>query len=239
MGFYDHRCSITGISLRYEKAVMVLLFPFEGHFSPFTLGIKGTYNRLGAIDRIEEDSHTKLVVDFFLAHLGTGEFQLDKEFFQGERYYPIQTLEDLLCCIERNVTIGHVVLWKGQPIPYCLISRTVWDAIVGSETLAPELTTKAIYTSLFPESSPARLLYQNLPDSMDTHVHELAAIQQFLGRRKQTWQPVDEPEQHYEEIEEFLAEARKAFADTPALFGAFADLETHLRDLGVIETDTV
>lgn len=55
MGFYDFRCAVTGISLRGIDAVLVGLRPVGDRYRPLTLGIAGKYNRLGSIDRIEED----------------------------------------------------------------------------------------------------------------------------------------------------------------------------------------
>jgi len=62
MGFYDCRCMATGVSLKGADAALVLLHRAAGEYAPISLAIKGNYNRLGAIDGVDEDANTRLVL---------------------------------------------------------------------------------------------------------------------------------------------------------------------------------
>ena len=103
MGLYDCRCMITGVSLKGADAVLVTLQRPCGDYFPIALAIKGNDNRLGSIDGIEEDTNSRLVLEFFQAELQTGEFVVDEEYSRARRYYPISTIETLLQAFERNI----------------------------------------------------------------------------------------------------------------------------------------
>jgi hypothetical protein len=63
-------------------------------------------------------------------------------------------------------------------------------------------------------------------------MRELSAVSSFLARRGITWQPAEEPSQHYdEEIQQFLAEARQAFRDSAAILMALDKYEGEVGDL--------
>jgi hypothetical protein len=86
MGFYDYRCSLTGISLKTCDAVLLPLANEAGKFHPVTLGIKGCYNRLGSIDMIEENENTACILGFFLEGLESGEVGFDEDCIEGLEY---------------------------------------------------------------------------------------------------------------------------------------------------------
>jgi hypothetical protein len=99
MGFYECRCLITGISLREAKTVLVPIFPLnDGTYSPFALGIKGTYNRSGSIDSIEENIHTQLLLRYFIEKFTTGDYFIDDAYLNGASRitscHPIITTEN-------------------------------------------------------------------------------------------------------------------------------------------------
>jgi hypothetical protein len=73
MGFFDCSCTITGVSL-IDDATYVLLRLRDGRFSPVSLPATGAYDRQGAVDGIEENRNTELMVAHFGAQRQAGRF---------------------------------------------------------------------------------------------------------------------------------------------------------------------
>ena len=73
MGLYDCRCMISGVSLKNASAMLVLLQESRGALMPIALGIKGSYNRMGTIDGIEQDANTAAILKFFRDLQASGE----------------------------------------------------------------------------------------------------------------------------------------------------------------------
>src|SRR6516162_5759426 len=130
MGLYDARCMVTGVSLKGADAALVLLQKRGENYHPIALAIRGNYDRLGSIDGIEEDDNTEAILAFFLAKLKTGEFVVDKEYFEICECYPIEDIEDLLHCFERTMNDHHeAALLGGSPVVFALISSSIWNGI--------------------------------------------------------------------------------------------------------------
>src|SRR5262245_922761 len=126
MGFYDYRCGLTGVSLRGADAVLVPLLEDGGRLQLLAPGLKGNYNRLGAIDGIEDDAASAVLVEFFLGALRTGALVVDREYLQGYGHFPIEGLEQLIGALERNVTDHpRAAVLNGKSVKYALFSRRV------------------------------------------------------------------------------------------------------------------
>lgn len=228
MGFYDHRCMITGVSLRGEAAVMIPLLQKGGTYAPLTLGIKGTYNRLGALERVEQNAASELTLAFFVDQTNQ-KLILDEDYLDIWECYPITNIELFLRGVERNVTdYPDAVVWEGKPLTYALISRVVWDAVAGYLMFDLKGTPAERLKSVFGKATLTRSFYQNHLDAIATPLRELEAIQHFLSGREIPWQPVEEPYEHYKEAREFLREARLAFSDLPMMQPVMNTLERNL-----------
>jgi hypothetical protein len=224
MGFYDCRCMITGVSLKGSDAALVLLQGGAEAWVPIACAIKGNYNRLGAIDGIDEDANTEAILGFFLSKLKSGDFVVDASYLREFDYYPIGSIERLLAAFERNINDhpGAAVL-HGQPVVFALICRAVWDAIAQAFTSSSHPTNALIQRTN---------IYGNNLASVATHAHELSAVHNFLMRRKLAWQPAQHPEQHYrEEMIDFLANGKRTFSDSPVVLEGLAHYERAVAEL--------
>jgi hypothetical protein len=214
MGFYDYRCTVTGVSLKGSDAALVLLAATGKGFTPVALAIMGTYNRLGSIDNIDEDNNIDKVVSYFVDKLETGELVIN------ESHAPegIEDIEPLLNVVERSVTeSSNAFVLNGQQIVYALICRDVWNAIVKAAP-APTASGKALLHELFPEGSVGREIYEGNASAVTRNLKQFAAVNSFLAQRGIPWKPPEHPEQHYgEEMKQYLAEAKKPFHDAPAV----------------------
>jgi hypothetical protein len=231
MGFYDQRCMVTGVSLKGTDAALVLLGQTGVAHYPIALAIKGTYDRLGCIDNIEEDANTALVLAFFQARHRAGELTAD---LGSANVEDIDGIENLLKVFERNVTMGEDAgLLHGRRILYALVCRVVWDALAKAGP-AEKGATSALFERLFADVPIAHEIYRGGLTKVARHLRELAAVNHFLAGRGLAWR-APEPEsaeQHYdEEMRQFLAEARGTFHGAPVVLRALDDYEGEVADL--------
>lgn len=231
MGFYDYRCMITGVSLCGADAALVLLQRADSLYQPVALAIKGNYNRLGAIDSIDEDANTRLVLDYFDAKYERGEFVLDEDYLPDSDDY-FADVEGLLGVFERCVTESDdLAALNGQPILFALICRAVWDAIARSAAPARE-PDASLWERLFRASPVAKGIYSGSLPEVSKHLHELAAIQDFLNSRRLAWQIPEDAHQHWKkERREYLDAARSAFHDAPSVLEGLNAYEEESADL--------
>lgn len=239
MGFYDFRCAVTGVSLRGSDAVLVGLRPVDNGYRPVTLGIAGTYDRLGSIDGITEDLNTRLVLAYFRDRARSGEFVPDPD--HAKDYgNPPHDIERLLRYFERNVSErggffdeNPAATLFGQRIFSALIAEPVWTALAAE--FAPRDGTPDIwFQQIFGDSPVAEELYRDRIPEVAAHIRELAAVDVFLATRGLAWTLPDEDEigsQHFEEMRAFLDTARVAFGDVPAVLAALGEYAEEARDL--------
>jgi hypothetical protein len=232
MGFYDHRCMVSGVSLKGADAALVPLQQTESAYVPITLAIKGNYNRLGAIDGITEDTNTDLVLRCFSRKLQTGELIVDQKYLRIHGYFPFRTIENLVQACERNLTDNpHAVLLNGRPVVYALISQAIWEEIARAAPASAE-PAEARFHRLFTGSPVAEEIYASNLDGATQHLHELAAVHDYLAARGIAWHPPDDPSQHdSEEMQEYLDEARRAFRDCPIVSQGLQRYEREVGDL--------
>jgi hypothetical protein len=232
MGFYDCRCMVTGVSLKGADAALVLLHQSSDHYVPLALAVKGNYNRLGSIDGIDEDANTQSVMRFFQESLRSGVFTVDEEYLRGHGCFPIQTIEDLLQCFERNMNDGEgVAVLNGQSVVFALIARSVWDTIAEAAPtpVEPAMTS---FKRLFKASPVGLEIYARSVGAVSKHIGELAAVDSLLNRRRLSWQPSEATGHDYpEEMRQYLDEARGIFSDSPTILAALRRYEQEIGDL--------
>jgi hypothetical protein len=242
MGFYDCRCMISGVSLKADDAVLICLLQTHNsnppEYVPVTLPMRGTYDRLGAIDEIQEDANTDLILRFFLKSLEVGEFVVDQEFLadklvpgSNEFCYPIRKIQHLVIAFERNVNeFPTFALWEGQPVMFALISQEVWDALVRSPVAkASENDIQAKFERTFANSALAQGIYNEHLTVVARHLAEMSIVTDFLVEQGIAWRPEEDARQHYEEVRQFLTEARSTFQNTPAILAGLDAYEQKIR----------
>jgi hypothetical protein len=232
MGMYDCRCMVSGVSLKGGDAALVPLQRIGKAHRPIALAITGNYNRLGSIDGIDEDDNTQLVLDYFLGKLGDGGFVVDVDYFQGRDCYPIEDVEKLLACFERNVNDHReAAVLGGRPVVFALISRAVWDALARGVP-PPAGSASTWFGQLFNGVPVAEEIYHKQLTKVSRHLREMAAVVAFLTERGIAWKPADKPGQDYaEEMRRYLAKARRTFSDSAVMQAALNDYEREVADL--------
>jgi hypothetical protein len=231
MGMYDCRCMVTGVSLKGADAALVLLQRVGEVEVPITFAINGNYNRFGSIDGIDEDANTRLVRQYFVDALRTGEFEIDEPYWRACKCSPIETIDQLLQGIERGINDGNPARLLGQSVTFALIAQVVWDAIV---ELTPQLRkVNAAWFSGFLGAAPgAERIYTGALAEVTGPASELAAVDVFLKDRGVSWRTTEAGGQDYgEEMRQYLAEARQAFADSEPILDALRHYENAAADL--------
>ena len=231
VGFYDCRCLATGVSLKGSDAALVLLQQTGAGHRPIALAITGAYDRLGAIDNIDEDDNTELVLAYFLAKLRSGEFAVDEDYFRAAGRYPINALEQLLWGFERNINDnGTAAVLHGRPVVFALICRKVWDAV--ARCGAPAGSDTARFGKVFNDVPVADEIYRGSLTKVSRQLRALSAVSDFLAARGIGWKAPDDPSQHYsDEMREYLAEARHTFRDSEVVLAALKAYEREVGDL--------
>jgi hypothetical protein len=238
MGFFDYRCSLTGVSLKASDAVFLPLHNINGEYKPLTLGIKGCYDRLGTIDGIKKDKNTDSILKFFQQAHDTGALAFNKLTLKGLDCYPIKDIEDLLRCFERHIADApKPAELDGVPIQYALIEKQTWEFLVERSTLA-EKGPETMWESLFPGASVARQIYKKKESEVLPQLRELYRVSLEMKAHGIEWEPVDELGQHFsEEMTEFLKEAKTRFKDAPLFLGALAAYEDEVSEFLADEED--
>jgi hypothetical protein len=223
---------VTGVSLKGADAALVLLEPTETGYAPLALALKGAYNRLGAIDGIEQDAHARLLLRYLRAQYQSGALALDADYLNTLHGEPLKTLEQFLAAFERNVNdYDQTALLDGQSVVFALIARAVWEAL--ARALPPaEDSPAAEFYALFGAASIASAIYPKNLTQIEPNLHELAAVNGYLTQRGLVWKPADEPGQDYPaEMRQYLAEARAAFSGDSIVFAALQEYEREVGDL--------
>jgi hypothetical protein len=231
MGFYDARCMVSGVSLKGTDAALILLEQAGDAYRPIALAITGNYNRLGCIDGIDEDDNTDLILEYFLAGLRSGEF-VAVEYPQENGFTPIEGIENLLNCFERNINdFPTSAVLGGRPIVFALICRAVWTALARSGPTS-EAAPEQLFAQLFNSVPVAEEMYREKLSGVTRHLRELSAVADFMGRSGLVWRQADDVSQHYrEEIRQYLDEARQSFRDSPVILDALKDYQDEVSDL--------
>ncbi|MFB7720053.1 hypothetical protein [Nocardia sp. NPDC056100] len=239
MGFYDCNCMVTGVSLGPVDATAVVLRRQGAEYRPIALGIAGTYDRLGGIDGVEEDLNTELIVRYFVERHRAGRFFAENQVNDGEEFGAEVDIEGLLQLIERthlsfvdDFYAASTVL-DGDVIAFALIAQPVWDAIVDGAP-ASDQSPEQRFHGVFGQASAAAEIYADRLTELAVPLHQLTAINDFVVAHGLRWAPPSEPaqrypgdygSQHFEEVREFLDQAKKDYRDDPVALTGLAAYE--------------
>jgi hypothetical protein len=235
MGFYHCVCMLTGVSLRPSDAVAVLLRKRDQSYAPIALPVFGNYDQQGGIDSIEENAHTRLLIEFFTAQLHTGRF-VAQDYFHDHLIWPepsadyFSVIDGLFGLVERNTTMWHFsgdgtdpyVTIDGDPVVFALLARPVWDAIVDSAE-QPTATDTQLLNSAFGADVIAHDLYDDHLSEVAPALSGFAVVNDFLRAHEVAWTPPGfgrygtNYHQHFEEMAEYLQRARVDWRDSPAI----------------------
>ncbi|MFE3441904.1 hypothetical protein ACFXNW_02615 [Nocardia sp. NPDC059180] len=247
MGFYDCRCMITGVSLMPVDATLVVLRRVGGNYLPITLGVAGTYDRIGGIDGVHEDLNTELVLRYFLDRSGDGRFFAKDQTstFEGDALTADSDIEDLIRLIERtHVAIddenhdGHTysasTVLDGDMVAFALIAQPVWDAIADAAPVVDRPLDRE-FEGLFGRESAAAEIYEGRLPELSTALRQLAAVGDVVESHGLCWAPAPEPSQRYptdygcqhgdDEVKEFLVRAKRDYQDAAVVSAGLAAYE--------------
>lgn len=251
MGFYDTRCMITGLSLRALDATAVVLRRVESGYRPVTLGIAGTYDRLGKVDGVQENTNTELVLSYFRGLAGGPRLYLHDSSSRADLpwndpaniHEQLTDIEALLYYFERSEL--HLLGFQepaasldGDLLVLALIAQPVWDAVAAAVPADPAGLTHR-FGSVFGDEPAADEIYRARLAQVADEVWQAYGVTHFLIDRGLDWLPWAEPSPRYGEmggsqysLEEelsFLEAARADYADVPALQPVFYDVDRELR----------
>ncbi|MQY25155.1 hypothetical protein [Nocardia aurantia] len=245
MGYHDSNCLVTGVSLRPVDATLVVLQRVPGAYRPITLGMTGTHDRAGAIDGIEEDLNTELVVRYFRDRQREGRFEAP------EWDCADTDIDVLIACISRtcgavafpDFPAGFPVLTTldGAMIVHALIARPVWDALTRAAA-RPDDTVERQFDRIFGPDSPAAEIYAGRLTDLEKPIRELAAVADYLSDRELPWAPPPEPAQRYPtvgygaihtggDVRDYLRRAQRDHLGVPAISEALTHYHDAAREL--------
>ena len=221
---------VTGVSLKGADAALVLMQEFDGSILPVSFAIKGTYDRLGAIDGIEEDEHARDLLRYFLDREQGGELVIEEAYLRIHEFYPFDSIEQLLHAFERNIRDNpRAALLNRKPVVFGLIARPIWDEIANTEPVPIAQAWKS-WEELQPFNRPQ--LYTKRNPHLNEHVVELATLAHFLRQYAIPWKPAYETSQDYsDDMREYLRLARERFARSPLILTGLRDYERQVGDL--------
>jgi len=221
---------ISGLSLKSSKTTLVLLEKLENHYIPIALPVFGRYNRLGAIDMIEENQNTNTILTFFQSKIKSEEVKVDwpEVYWEGERLNKIENIEQLFTSIERGVTMEYdCVTLNKHRIEYSLIDSRIWNEILHGNFENKE--SNLIQTETW------KKIYKNPISDYDNFVRQFKNVQDFLNKHEIKWAPPNDGGQHYdEEVNEYLNQAKAKFKDAPSIMNGILAYE---KELGAEDED--
>ena len=217
---------ISGVSLKSSKTTLVLLEKLENHYAPIALPVFGQYNRLGAIDMIEESQNTNSILNFFQSKIKSNEVKVDwpEVYWRSERLNKIENIEQLFTSIERGVTMEYDCFTLNKHrIEYSLIDSRIWNEILHGNVENKE--SNLIQTETW------KKIYKNPISDYDNLVLQFKNVQDFLNKHDIKWAPPNDGGQHYdEEVNEYLNQAKSKFKDYPSIMNGISAYEKELGD---------
>ena len=217
MGFYDYRCSVSGLSLMPSYTYLILLEKIDDGYRPLSLPVHGCYDRLGSVDGVEEDDHTRLLVDFATRMVAAERMTVDWEEVGKDTF---EDIEDVLRASERSSSQGYDALTlDGVRIVHTMISDEIWNALADPAKHKARSASE-LMDHVFGAASKAHEIYASGEGVRDT-LAAMAGFMDFMSDIGESWTVRDDYEQHYgDELREYLDEARERFADRPDVLEA-------------------
>lgn len=216
MGFYDLRCSISGLSLKGQRCRLVLLRSRRGVYEPVWTAVSGRYNRLGSIDTGQGEAAE-------IAHLRGAMKNLLSEGRLVSHAGPFSDAEPLFELFEPN---RNRVTLDGDDLRFTLIQHRIVPAVRDEVATLDEvngwngLGTRELYDRAFEGLEPIA----PFSDALDLHFR--GGARELLGLRRWheqngPWSVPSETGQHFEDdIARFFTEARTRLASWPEISSA-------------------
>ncbi|QCH21978.1 hypothetical protein [Mycobacteroides salmoniphilum] len=252
MGLYDCNCQVSGVSLLYQDAALVILRRIGEAFTPITLALHGDYNMQGAIGA-EPDANSALVLNYFMDRYDDGAFIAADDTTRPESRLPptrnsiqsvIDVIERTTTCSEVNTSFGPnggghkpSTLLGGDFIVHALIAQPVWDAISAHHP-GSERSAEAQFASVFTDPAAGQIYAGHVPE-LSTEIHELASVDSFLEEHGMTWTPPGSLACRYpstyndhedEDVHDRLNRARADYHSLPWMLAAIEKCGTVFED---------
>lgn len=223
MGFYDHYCGASGLSLLGQDCDLFLLRETSTGFAPVCPPVRGNYNRFGSIDGFEEKGAYAAIGAGLRRLVGAGRVAVD---WQNFDHVPrgAFTLEQFFEMAEKHWEFKDSVTFDGSPIAFMLIQADVSDAIAQSAPAVQARGIPDLVHRAFAGVEPGPSLVASLsPSDAEPLLLRTVQLRSWVDAHD-GWHPHDEAGQHGdEEILASVADARKRFAGSPRLL-AVVDL---------------
>jgi hypothetical protein len=132
----------------------------------------------------------------------------------------MQNIENVLNGFERSVTEHYsATSIRGITPLFTLIERNVWENIFTYSSI-PSKDVEIMFQRLFGDLPLAQEIYRGNIDAVSLPIRELIAITNFLEQHQLPWRPAEDQLQHYEEMEEYFADAKQKFASVYSIQNA-------------------
>lgn len=232
MGFFDCKCMLTGVSVDYVGAVVVVLRCTTSGYEPVSLGIPGEYDGTGSIFPETSDRAVELLHGYLEQQHRTGRFVI-KPAVAGELVDLSGDcgLQGLLTYImdawllagpygDEPFTPMPMAVLDGDPLVYALIAQPIWDAIVAARS------GPATLDGVFGDCPIPREIYGAHLAEVEPQLQALARITEFVRTHELRWAPPTDPDQRYpsdggqwseEQNAGYVAQARLDYRDSPAV----------------------
>lgn len=221
MGMYDNRCSLTGVSLWLNEAVLVLVEPVGKTFRPVTLGVKGSCNRLGSIDFFKDDPNVTAICKYLRAKLKSQELVISDPYYLPKGASTAKDVEQFFQAFERNTSDGCANGLGDRPLTPALISRLIWDGMV--KRIKVKGTSQQLFDRIFADTDIPREIYGKTLAKVEKQIAEQAAVSDFMVQHKIGWKPSEiYGQDNPEEVRQFLGEAKKKFKASPEMLEVLA-----------------
>lgn len=221
MGFYDNRCSLTGVSTWLNEAVLVLVETTGTTFRPVTLGVAGSCNRFGSIDGFKADPNVNAIGAYFRAKLTAKELCIGDPYYLPKGVSVAKDVEQFFQAFERNSSDGASNGLIDRPLTPALVPLTIWGEILKRSKARG--TPEEQFERIFGDGDIPRAIYSESLSKVANELAEQAAITDFMIRHEIAWKPSEIYGQgDPEEVRRFLREAQSKFSNSPDMLEILA-----------------
>ena len=251
MGFFDLRCMLTGVSVDYVGAVVVVLRCTPSGYEPISVGIPGDYDGTGSIFP-DEDRAADLLHGYLVQLHRNGRFVVESA-VAGEAvdFTDQYGLQGLLSYIMDSWLLAWpsddesfaplpLTVLDGATLVNALIAQPVWDAIV-SATSGSAMLGSAMLGNPFGDCAILREIYGSHVAEIGPQLNALARVDEFVRSHELRWAPPADPDQRYpsdgcqwgeDECAEYVAQARLDYRDSPAVLAGLDAYVERLKEEG-------
>ncbi|WP_238220099.1 hypothetical protein [Tsukamurella pulmonis] len=240
---YDVNCAITGVSLTYTEAAMVILSRAPGGvYRPAALPVIGDYDYYGGITP-DDSRNTELIAAGIAQAMRSGRYWTD-DGWALDHWDP--SIHQVISNLVRNTCewLGFYdgaeplspssTTFDGVPLVFALVARPVWEAIVADGEA--DVHAADAFAEVFGDGPLPRAIYGSGGGAPESELTALAAVDRFLTARGMRWQSHTDGlatdgfgSQHSdEEMLAWLDRARTEFVDDPVVLAGLEAYEAVL-----------